>query len=871
MSEQTKIKRSPAAEGKKHHKVRWIVLAVLLAIVAAVVAWYLIRFEFNRDYRAYIESPVGAAAQSELTALKDDEPNVASPFQLFAENENLKLYADLETANVAIYDKRSGETVYANPVDADADKVANKTNKNYLKSQFLLDYYNAGLTSSTYDSYSMSVAMGNVRAAAIEDGIAFVYDVGVDAIQYLTPSYLPEARYDELYEQLDAQAKKSAETVYEKREDGYYMSEIGASRTREIARLSKSFTALGMTKTEYLELEAQAGKEQAETLGFTVTLEWHLGADNVEVKLPVSAIEERGGGKIYRIQMLPYMAAAGNTESGYMVVPNGSGSLIYFNNGKNSAAIYSQYVYDMDLIDGDYTQTQTIQSVRLPLWGVCRENTSVLATIENGASLAAISADVAGRNNSYNNVFAMFTLRGAELLSLFGAGETAEMPIVEKNYYGEDLVVRYTFLTAENKGYSGLANVYRARLIAENVLTPQEEAGDIPFYYDVIGGVKETTHFMGFRYSHVRAMTTFDEAAAMAQTLNKAGVKHQVMNFQGWMNGGYYHDVANTVSVLRQLGGKDRLESLNGTMARLGGELYADVAFQKVTAISKRYMVNQETSRYYGAGYVAQFGVTNPASLRRTSALGYQSNIYSLLSPKFLPYYVGGFLNSTRDYDLSGYSLRDLGNELHADKRRTELINREQALMIVKSQLQAIADSGKNVMVSGGNLYALRGTKHVIDAPMTATEYVIVDETIPLYEMILHGCVDYTGQALNTVVSADWQTKLLEMVEYGASPRYTFTAQEASDMKYTALNRLYATTAGNWTETAAEQYAYLNEALSAVRGAQMVQHTILSDTLRAVSYDNGVTIYINYGSQDAQADGHVIPAKAYLLLGGANE
>ena len=49
MSEQTKIKHSPAVEGKKHHKVRWIVLAVLLVIVAAVAAWYLIRFEINRD------------------------------------------------------------------------------------------------------------------------------------------------------------------------------------------------------------------------------------------------------------------------------------------------------------------------------------------------------------------------------------------------------------------------------------------------------------------------------------------------------------------------------------------------------------------------------------------------------------------------------------------------------------------------------------------------------------------------------------------------------------------------------------------------------------------------------------------------------
>ncbi len=112
---------------------------------------------------------------------------------------------------------------------------------------------------------------------------------------------------------------------------------------------------------------------------------------------------------------------------------------------------------------------------------------------------------------------------------------------------------------------------------------------------------------------------------------------------------------------------------------------------------------------------------------------------------------------------------------------------------------------------------------------MTATEYVIVDETIPLYEMILHGCVDYTGQALNTIVSDDWQAKLLKMVEYGASPRYTFTAQQASDMKYTALNRLYATTVANWTDTAAEQYAYLNAALASVSGAQMVKQT---DSLR---------------------------------------
>lgn len=869
MSKKTKVQ--PDAAQHRSRRWLWIVLAVIVIVVATVVVWYLFRFEFRREYQQMIETPAGAAAQTELTAIMDENPDIDAPYVLYAENENLKLYADIESASVAVYDKRTGETVYSNPPDADNDKTANKTNKNYLKSQFLLDYYNSGLTSSTYDSYSMSVSLGNFSAAGIENGIAFTYIVGVDTIQYLTPSYLPAERYETLYEQLGDQAKKAADIVYEQREDGYWISDKGSSRTREMARVSKEFEALGVTKEEYLEMEAYAGKEQAETLGFTVTLEWTLGKDYVEATVPAGAIEERGGGKIYRIQLLPYMAAADTTESGYMVVPNGSGSLIRFNNGKNTAAVYSQYVYDLDLIDGDYTQTQLTETVRMPLWGICREKTGVLATIEGGSALASINADVSGRSNSYNNAYAMFTLRGAELLSLFGAGETSEMPIVEDELYAEDLTVRYTLPTGENAGYSGLANYYRARLISEGVLTAQTESGDIPFYYDLIGGVKETTHFMGIQYLHVRAMTTFREADEIAQRLNKAGVRHQVVNFRGWMNGGYYHDVANRVSVLSELGGKQALEELSDALTRLGGELYADVAFQKVTSISKRYMANQETSRYYGAGYVARFGVNNPANLRRTSSLGYDENIYDLLSPKFLPYYVSGFLNSTKDLNITGISLRDLGSELHADKRRTEVIDREQALMVVRNELADIADSGKKVMVSGGNLYAVKGANHVIDAPMGATEYVIVDETIPLYEMILHGCVNYTGQAMNTAVSEDWQNELLSMIEYGASPRYTFTAQEASDMKYTALNSLYATTFANWADTAAENYAYLNGALSAVSGAQMVEHTIISDTLRSVRYDNGVTIYINYGSQDAQADGKTIPARAYLLSGGANE
>lgn len=863
---------SPAVQGKSRRWL-WVTLAVILVIVAAVLTWYLMRYQFYNEYKQYITAPEAALQGTEFTALPDASPDVKG-YELAAENDILKLYAKVKTGEVAVYDKRSGNTVYSNPPEAGSDKVANKTNKNYLKAQFLVEYFNAGLTSNTYDSFTKCVDLDNLKAESISDGVRFIYEVGDVVEVYYVPHLLSDERFQQLYGGAAANVQKlmtgQANSFYAQDAEGNWrITENGEKMSiRNLNRMSESFLEQGLTVEEYYDWQTQAGVEVAETLGFTIVLEWRLAGDGVECTVPAERIEERGGGMVAKIQLLPYMGAASAAENGCLVVPNGSGAVINFNNGKTSNAAYSQYVYDMDLVDAEYTKTQSTQPVRLPLFAICRENSTILATIEKGASLATVSADVSGRNNSYNNAFASFILRGDEKLSMFGAGETADLPIVEDDLYAETLTVRYTLLGEEYTGYSGVANYYRERLISEGVLTPKTEDGDLPFYYDVIGGVKETAHTMGVQHLRVMPMTTFDEAAEMAQYIADAGVSSQVMNFQGWMNGGYYHDVADRIKIQRQLGSKKDLEALNDAVEALGGELYADVAFQNVTYIAKRYRYTEESSRYYGAGYSVSFGEVNPANLRRTASLGYAENLYDLLSPKFLPWYVGHFIDEMKDIDVSGVSLRDLGYELHADKKRTNVINREEALMIVKAQLDQLQATGKSLMISGGNDYALEGVKHVVGAPMSATEYFIVDETIPLYQMIVHGCVDYAGKAINTLTSEDIRTDLLRLIEYGASTRYVFTWEDATEMKYTGLNKFYATTFASWADEAVENYRYVNDALAQVSGAQMTAHESLTADVKKVTYSNGVVIYINYGKTEAQADGYTIPAKDYLAMGG---
>ena len=524
--------------------------------------------------------------------------------------------------------------------------------------------------------------------------------------------------------------------------DNYYeLLESAVKGASQLRKLNNYFTEAGFTEEEYIAEMEGSGVEGLIPISFEIPLEYRLNGDAVDVSIPLSEVKENGGGSIFRIQMLRYFGAAGTEEEGYMLVPNGSGSLINFNNGKTGTSPYSEYVYGLDPLSAEYTVRENTTDTKLALYGIFRKDSAVFATIEDGASYALLSAYVSGKVNEYNFVYPTFVVRGNDKLSMFGTtGNEADIPIVETNHYDANLTVKYTMLTEENADYSSAANYYRDRLVREGKLTAEETTGDdLKFYYDVLGGVGMTKFFLGTQYQGMYPMTTFEEAENIYTDLYDSGITKQVMNFQGWMNRGYYHDVANKIKIPHALGGKSDLEALSSRMAADGNTFYADVAFQKVTFISKRYSYGNETSRYYGAGYVAEFGLVNPATLRQTSGLGYEENHYYLISPKFLHRYTDAFVKKIGKYDINGISLRDLGNELHSDKKRTHIIDREAALDVVTAALGDMKNTGKSILLNAGNDYAFGYADDMINVPLSSNDYYIIDETVPFYEMLIHG------------------------------------------------------------------------------------------------------------------------------------
>ena len=601
---------------------------------------------------------------------------------------------------------------------------------------------------------------------------------------------------------------------------------------------------------------------------FEIPLEYRLYEDYLEANVPASLIKESGDGYIYKLQLLRFMGAADTDEEGYMVVPNGSGSIINFNNGKTKADSYSQYIYNIDpLCAGATVIDEKAKKVSLPVFGICRKESSILASVEEGMTNCVIQAGISGVYNEYNYVYPSFFLRYAD--NLINFGEAAEdIFVMEPDFYKSDMKVRYTFLDSSKKGYPGLAMAYRDRLEKEGRLKKSiDDKEDIPFFADLLIDASGTGHFLGVRYNEEFTMTTFDEAALISDEMRDRDIDNQLITLYGWNKGGYYPYIGRAGRVKSGFNEKDKLDRLKNCVNQNGGRLYLDVPFLKVSCRDNQYPYSKESSRYYGKGFVAGFGMVDPSSLQNTAALGYEENRYYCLSPKFLPRYIDKFIQASKDLSKDGIALRDMGSFLASDKKRTEFIERETSKRIVEGELDKLLENEGSLIIRESNDYGFRYLQAIPEAPLYAYSYEICDEEIPFYEMIIHGFLDYSSADLNYINEDNRSKEILHLIEYGASPKYVFTYEHSEKMKESAMNRFYSTGYKLYSDKSAALYKEVNDCLKHVRKSEIINHEIINQNARRITYDNGVSIYINYGDTPLEILGKRVEAMSFLLEG----
>ncbi|MFP4016083.1 MAG: DUF5696 domain-containing protein, partial [Halanaerobiales bacterium] len=306
------------------------------------------------------------------------------------------------------------------------------------------------------------------------------------------------------------------------------------------------------------------------------------------IEYPVDVIDHTTGDKVTlnltSISVLPYFEAANIEAEGFMLIPDGSGAVIYLNSPKTGVAPYQKTVYGRDFsvepIEelGPYLK----QDIYLPVYGLSTGSKGYFAIIEKGDSLARINALVAGMRDSYNKVYPSFEIIPRTKVNLGGELDHLSINMYQSHNYDRDIIVRYKLLDGEEIDYSNMAMVYQDYLVKKYQLSKIEPGQDMPFFLEIMGGINKTLPIMGVPRTVIKPLTTYQEAADMISQINKQGISDLTVLYRGWSSGGVYHDYPDKVRLEGSLGSRNDFNTLKELAEELDIGFYPEISFLNV-------------------------------------------------------------------------------------------------------------------------------------------------------------------------------------------------------------------------------------------------------------------------------------------------
>lgn len=796
------------------------------------------------------------------------------------ENENLILTLDSATTQFSVYNKKTGNTWYSNPQNLESDSIALPVEKNKLGATIILTYSTKNGVDTIFENYTYSMANQMYEIEQGNDYIKVLYSIGNVEKEFVIPPAITAARMNEILATLD---KKEASKITDYYKD-YDINNLGKKDNKEelLARypiletepiyalrdttkdnmkgkLEEYFEKAGYTVEEWEQDKLlDTSISVSEKPVFNVNVVYRLEGNDLVVEVPLAEMEYKEKYPIYNVAVLPYFGAAGKEDVGYMVVPEGGGAIIDFNNGKTTQNYYYANLYGWDMAQERKSVVQETD-VAFNAFGMAENGDSFVCIIEGGAPYASIQADISGKTNSYNAVGAVYNVLHRNQYEVSDR-TTAAMYVYEDSLPEESIIQRYRFLESDDyvtmaKGYGDyLTNKY------SGYLTKNEDT-EAPVCIEILGAVDKVKQILGVPVSRPLELTTYNEALDIIKDLNGNGMKNMSVKLTGWMNGGVRQSILKNVKPISDLGSKKNLQNLVNETQSLGVDFYLDG------------ITNYSYDSNILDGFLAVRDSAKFVSKQRTKLYEYSTISYGQQKWKDEYYLLKASLiwdNADRlvkaaDKYNSNVSFTDYGCDLSADYNKDELVTRQQSMLKQASQLKSYNDSGKKIMINRGNDYAIAYADMITNMDLQGMSYSIIDRYIPFYQIAIHGLVNYTGESLN--LAKNYQDELLKSAEYGAGLAFTFMEDSSFSLQQTYYTKYYGAEYASWKEKAVEIYTRYNKELGGVFNQQITGHEFVTDDLTCTTYEDGTKVYVNYGYYDADiTSGNTVPARDYLVI-----
>lgn len=597
--------------------------------------------------------------------------------------------------------------------------------------------------------------------------------------------------------------------------------------------------------------------------GFSIPLNITLGENYLSAQVDIDKMKETNN-FIYSIDLLPYFGAGNSSDKGYIFIPDGSGALINFNNNKSNVETYKEAIYGRD---ATFVSTQNPikrEDIKLPVFGIKNGENAFLAVVDKGESQGSISANVSGIKSTYNNAYTSFDIRKFDSFTVGESGANIKNTrLFEKGKSKIDgCKINYYLLQGSQSDYVGMANTYRDYLIKEKGLTPNTDIKP-QMYLDLYGAVRKQKSIFGIPVNIVQPLTTYKDAENILKELKEAKVSDVVLNYHDWYSDSVDSKIPTDASAISKLGGSKGLKELIDYSKDNNIKLYPQVNFLEFLNGKINYLKVFNQAQTLGG---------TPSSVFDYRLSTYFKDIdkpvYSLITPNNLSKVISSFDKSYKKYDINGIGLDSISSMVYSDFSKKNISTRSETEAKLISALKLMKKEIGSVEASAPNAYALPYVDYVLDVPSDSSHYYIEDETIPFYQMVIRGIKPYTIEAFN--FSADKDIQLLKAIETGANPYYTWIGQDTSVLKETKYDGLYSSDYKSWMNSAVSDFETIKNVYAKIQNSTIDKYEKLANGVYRTTYSNGVSIIVNYSTDEYWIGNTMVAPNKYVIQQGGN-
>lgn len=597
--------------------------------------------------------------------------------------------------------------------------------------------------------------------------------------------------------------------------------------------------------------------------GFVIPVEYYLENGSFYARIPVTDIEEYKTNRVVEISLLPYFGAVEGSRGGYMLIPDGSGGLIYIQEDSSAAKSYIGEVYGRDSALSVAKKTSSYAaSATLPMFAVVSGNTAVMANVEQGDALSKITAVPAGLETKYANAYTSVTLRNVDSAVL------KEMTGLEKSVtvYNPEMAdlaqytVEYTFYHDDDANYSALARIYQKKLFGNNDITVERKNAVV----ELLLTTRIKKNFLIFPYTGVETLLDFDDVRNISEELAGNGLDNILWKLDGWQKYSCYDKMTSTLKLNGGVGSKKELKQLTEDMKATGSEIslgYDMLNIYKTgNGVSKSDGIRNVNGAILERNLFKKSTYVKDKSYPATYILN--SEKFGSLLEKFAKS-VKGSVNAISD-NSSGWLLPS--NNHRSNLTNTKPTDRQAVLEDYKNSYETVKKEGIALSFNGASGYAFPYADTVTKLPNDAVGYRYFDEQIPFVQMVLSGKVNYASGPMNLSVAHD--IDLLKMVEFGEIPYYSLSELN-DEVKNLAVyfNENYSINYSYHKAEIFENSRFLQEFYDQTKGAVMVFHQKVQDGVYRVVYSNQAAVYINYTEKAFEiSPGNTVDGLSYTVV-----